>query len=361
MKSKILLSIIVILLLGFLVTNSSYSEPRNVLLEFCTGTWCPSCPGGHTAAHQIQLSSPNTVIIAYHGPANGSDPFSFFNGNSVISMLGFQGYPTGIIDRMNHPGNNGQPYPWVTWSQWSGRVQQSYASRPNTDVSLNIANISYNPATRELYAVVTAKALQNLTGIFKLQYVLTEDSLIYPQSGGSSTYQHDLVVRDMINGPTGTTLSSGTWTQNTTFTDTLSTNLSASWLWHKCTLNMFVYRDSSGYLYFSTVQQAIDTSLTMVTGIKNNNSILEHYSLSQNYPNPFNPTTYIHFSIPKAGNVSLKVYDIQGREITEYFNEFLNAGTHNLEFDGSGLSSGIYLYTLTAGDFISTKKMILTK
>ena len=124
---------------------------------------------------------------------------------------------------------------------------------------------------------------------------------------------------------------------------------------------MFVYRDSTSYLYFSTVQQAIDTSLTMVTGIKNNNIIPEHYSLEQNYPNPFNPTTYIHFSIPKSGDVSLKVYDVQGREITEYFNELLNAGTYNFEFDGSGLSSGVYFYRLVAGDFISTKKMILTK
>ena len=361
MKSKLLLPILSVLLLVFLVTNYSNAEPRNVLLEFCTGTWCPSCPGGHAAAHQIQLTYPNAVILAYHGPANGSDPFSFFNGNSVISMLGYQGYPTGIIDRMNHPGNNGQPYPWVTWSQWAGLVQQSYTNRPNTDVSLNITNINYNPATRELYAVVTAKALQNLTGIFKLQYVLTEDSLIYPQSGGSSNYQHDLVVRDMINGPTGTTLSSGTWTQNTTFTDTLSTNLNASWLWYKCTLNMFVYRDSVGQLYYSTVQQAIDTSLNMITGITNNNSVPEHYSLEQNYPNPFNPTTYIHFSIPKSGNVSLKVFDVQGREIKDYYNEFLNAGTYNFEFDGSGLSSGVYFYRLVAGDFTATKKMLLVK
>ena len=349
------------LCMGIDVQSAVPPQPRNVLLEFCTGTWCPSCPGGHTAAHNIQIAYPNTVIIAYHGPAGGSDPFSNFSGNGVISMLGYQGYPTGIIDRMNHPGNNGNPYPWVTYSQWMGRVQTRYNTSPIANVGIDIVSVTYYPPTRELKAIVKTTAQQNLNGVFKLQYVLTEDSLIYPQSGGGSNYQHDLVVRDMINGPTGTTLSSGTWTQNTTFTDTLSTNLNASWLWYKCTLNMFVYRDSTGQLFHSTVQQAIDTSLSLITGITNNNNVPEHYSLEQNYPNPFNPTTYIHFSIPKSGNVSLKVYDIQGREITEYFNEFLNAGTYNFEFDGSGLSSGVYFYRLVAGDFVSTKKMILTK
>jgi hypothetical protein len=85
------------------------------------------------------------------------------------------------------------------------------------------------------------------------------------------------------------------------------------------------------------------------------------YSLSQNYPNPFNPVTNIHYEIPKNGFVKLVVFDILGREIQTLVNEKQNAGTYEVTFDGSNLSSGIYFYTLSVGDFKETKKFVLLK
>ena len=85
------------------------------------------------------------------------------------------------------------------------------------------------------------------------------------------------------------------------------------------------------------------------------------YSLSQNYPNPFNPSTKIEFKIPQAGLVNLKIYDLLGREISTLLNEEMQPGNHTIDFDASTLASGIYFYTLNAGDFVSTKKMILLK
>jgi len=85
------------------------------------------------------------------------------------------------------------------------------------------------------------------------------------------------------------------------------------------------------------------------------------YSLLQNYPNPFNPSTKIEFKIPASGLVTLKVYDLLGREVTTLISEELQPGNYAVNFDAVSLSSGIYFYTLTAGDFVSTKKMILLK
>ena len=85
------------------------------------------------------------------------------------------------------------------------------------------------------------------------------------------------------------------------------------------------------------------------------------YSLSQNYPNPFNPATSIKFAITKAGFVSLKIYDLTGREISSLVNENLSAGTYNYAYNASNLSSGIYFYTLKADGFSETKKMMLIK
>ena len=84
--------------------------------------------------------------------------------------------------------------------------------------------------------------------------------------------------------------------------------------------------------------------------------ILEH-----NYPNPFNPTTTIRYNIPELSFVTLKVYDVLGNEISALVNEELPAGSYEVEFDGSGLTSGIYYYQVKAGNYADVKKMIFLK
>ena len=85
------------------------------------------------------------------------------------------------------------------------------------------------------------------------------------------------------------------------------------------------------------------------------------FALYQNYPNPFNPTTTISFQLPTSGFVSLKVFDVLGREVTTIANEPLDAGEHKYVWNASSYSSGVYFYQLTAGSYISTKKMMLIK
>ncbi len=105
-----------------------------------------------------------------------------------------------------------------------------------------------------------------------------------------------------------------------------------------------------------------DIACATPTGVtKGSNNAPVSYSLMQNYPNPFNPQTQITFALPKAGHVKLVVFDILGREIATLVNGQTTAGTHTVEFDGSVLSSGVYLYKITAGDFTDTKKMVLVK
>ena len=101
-------------------------------------------------------------------------------------------------------------------------------------------------------------------------------------------------------------------------------------------------------------------SLTSV-GIVNNSSIAEKYSLGQNYPNPFNPTTKISFSIPKSEFVTVKVFDMTGKEVAQLVNNEMKAGAYEYQFDGSKLSSGIYFYQIITPNFTETKKMTLVK
>ena len=85
------------------------------------------------------------------------------------------------------------------------------------------------------------------------------------------------------------------------------------------------------------------------------------YSLDQNYPNPFNPATKITFGIPLKSTVILMVFNSIGEEVVQLVNEEKPVGTYEIEFDATGLPSGVYFYKLQAGSFVQTKKMILMK
>ena len=100
----------------------------------------------------------------------------------------------------------------------------------------------------------------------------------------------------------------------------------------------------------------------LLVGVGNNNTELpETFRLEQNYPNPFNPSTTISFSMPKADNVELKVYDLLGREVATLISGFRVAGSYRMDFNASHLSSGVYIYRLQAGDFVESKRMTLIK
>lgn len=99
----------------------------------------------------------------------------------------------------------------------------------------------------------------------------------------------------------------------------------------------------------------------VITGVSGNSSNPTSFMLYNNYPNPFNPTTIIKYSIPEASFTSLIIYNELGKEVSTLINETKSAGTYEVEFNASNLSSGVYYYKLQAGSFTETKKMILAK
>ncbi|MDP4117126.1 MAG: T9SS type A sorting domain-containing protein [Bacteroidota bacterium] len=97
------------------------------------------------------------------------------------------------------------------------------------------------------------------------------------------------------------------------------------------------------------------------TNVNADQFVISDYRLDQNYPNPFNPSTTINYQLPKDGHVSLKIYDILGNEVASLVNEYKNHGNYSVNYNASRLSSGVYIYRIITGGFISSKKMILIK
>jgi hypothetical protein len=123
-----------------------------------------------------------------------------------------------------------------------------------------------------------------------------------------------------------------------------------------------------GWYYYSNAKFLIRAYVhTGTTDAKETIELLPTaYSLDQNYPNPFNPSTIISYTLPKASNVNIKIFDALGKEVRSLINEDKSAGKYNIMWDsrnnyGQRVSSGIYFYKINAGDFVQTKKMVLVK
>jgi hypothetical protein len=114
-------------------------------------------------------------------------------------------------------------------------------------------------------------------------------------------------------------------------------------------------------LFNSVIRKSIYYFFPELNGISDNMNTPVKFELAQNYPNPFNPATVIKYSIPQSGLVTLRIYDVLGNEVKALVNGMQTQGEHIVNFNAAGLSSGIYFYTIKAGSYTQTRKMMLIK
>ena len=119
--------------------------------------------------------------------------------------------------------------------------------------------------------------------------------------------------------------------------------------------------NSSGYIYAGTYGGGVFRSINSTVSVEQENILPSIYFLNQNYPNPFNPNTIINYSIPNQSYVTLKVFDVLGREIETLVNEEQAAGIYEIDWNAENNSSGVYFYRISTGSFSDTKKMLLIR
>jgi photosystem II stability/assembly factor-like uncharacterized protein len=147
-------------------------------------------------------------------------------------------------------------------------------------------------------------------------------------------------IRRTVNGGTE-------WTGDTS---NITQNLNGIFAFD--TINVWAVGDGGTILHRNSIPTGVQQS---------SGSVIKEFTLLQNYPNPFNPSTTINYRIPRSGFVTLKVYDILGKEVATLVNEEKPAGSYEIEFSADKLPSGVYYYQLKTGSFIKTKKMVLLK
>ncbi|MGB8318755.1 MAG: DUF5107 domain-containing protein [Ignavibacteriaceae bacterium] len=170
--------------------------------------------------------------------------------------------------------------------------------------------------------------------------------------------QNYLSVKLEITGHNKTTLAAQTILPDPVNGNKLAANLPENQSWSFNDSLKFTIKDSvTGYFLSGTIP--LDT---IATDISEQRAVsVKDFRLYQNYPNPFNPVTVIKYQIPQSGLVTLKVYDILGKEVESLVNKIMNAGHYDIKFNGSNLPSGIYFYQLKINNYTATKKLILLK
>ncbi len=339
--------LLVILLIGFLQSRFYPQEVKNVLVEVFTNSHCPLCPPGHNALLSYDQNSPNAEninYIFYHMIYPYSDD-ALYQANTSHSQgrdlyYGpFGSTPKAFFDGMIQQNN---------YSSWSGLLDQRVAAGSPLKIALTGTKTN---GTININAEIVRTGNINENEL-AIHFVVVENVFYQGRNGIAD---HKYVMRSMVTSPAGESFSIN---ENEARQVQKFINLSSSWMPDSLRIVVFIQSSSSKAVYQSAYISYVELELT---GINGNIDTPNEYSLEQNYPNPFNPLTNFEFQVADLVFVSLRVYDLLGREVAVLVDEVKPAGNYKITFNGSNLASGIYLYRLAAGNFIQTRKMILLK
>lgn len=312
--------------------------------------------------------------------------------NSIYFVDESNGYAVGKystkIDVIQKTTDGGQ-----NWTKITGTTQTPLKSVSFSDVNNGIVvgdklssayttdgGATWNKSTfKNIPTDLTTANLADVAFTSGLNAVAVGYRLILRTSDGGANWDYVTDVDSALTNLVSLTFkdSSNGWALASTPLKTIgfgiyvTTDGGASWLYGKDTTDAStaltrndISVSPSGILYAVTPETGIFALRTKPIGIDGGAYEMPNtYNLAQNYPNPFNPETNIRFTLPAQERVSLKVYDILGKEVAELVNETMNAGTHSVRFSSQSynLASGVYFYVLRANNFTQTKKMVLLK
>ncbi len=342
-------SFITVLLLTAACLTNGQTFTRKVLFEEATNASCGPCAANNPFLKAYIDSKGDSIIaIKYHASFPGFDPMYQHNiGQNVERYSAY--YGMNAMPWLNVDGIINDVWPFTLTN-----FNNAFYGRVGIPSPLLVTVTDQRIAGDSIRATVLVYKPAGLpAGNYKLRVMAIEKVIIYlspPGSNGETVFEH--VFRRAYPNTTGTDVNTSAGTQNFTFTY----KILPEWKDTSMFTVAFVQNDNNKEVL------NVGKGSTNPTGINNTNAeIPAEFSLSQNYPNPFNPATNINFSLPEESFVTLKIYDMLGREKAMLINGKLQPGNYTADWNAFSAASGIYFYTLTAGEFHQTRKMMLIK
>jgi hypothetical protein len=355
----------VFLLLAALLISlaaATSAAPRKILVEIQTSTTCAPCYAADVFYFQNWLpnygGASSVATIAYHvwWPSPGNDPMYLANTAHVQTRVSYysgggstyapRAYIDGFIDGTS------------AYNTWPGHIESRFLDP--SPITITITG-TRGGNTLNLNAAIYAEQAVN-SGNWRVHWVVVESGISAPQFNGSTyvPFIHDHAMRFMYPDANGSPI---TISQGQTVNIARTITLNSAWVANNCRVIVFVQNNTD-----KKVQQVefievpdIPTSVGDPVG-----GVPTTFALSQNYPNPFNPSTAIDYALSERAFVTIKVHNLLGQEVKTLVAEEKGAGIYTLQWNGkdnagNDVPSGMYLYTMRAGNFVQTKKMMLMK
>lgn len=338
---------------------NSYENQKDVVLpEEFTDTECTYCPGAAEALDSLYRTYPNNIaIVAYHGGFSGNDPFDNSYSTDRRNFYGVTSWP-----RCYFGGDRVQIGGASAGSDWSGvyaGYEEMYFAEREEYTPLSM-HISWTEDGDE----ITANSVTTYDGVTliknnHLRWALCESHIAY--NWETSMDSLHFVEREMFPDAAGTKMWNGSAAPavGSTFENQINFTFPSGVVKENCELIAFVQDDDTKEVVVAAKVNLGDGPSAI--GDHSNKNMPAEFSLEQNYPNPFNPTTTISYSLPVKSDVEISLFNLTGKRIKTLVRGQKNAGWHAYQLDGSDLASGIYFYTIKAGKFSATKKMIFVK
>jgi thiol-disulfide isomerase/thioredoxin len=341
MLKNIFLVIVLILIGNSLISASE----KKVLVEIFTNSHCGLCPSAHTAldnylgtanANKIEFVYYHMVFPYSNDQLNNHNPSDADAKNSFYGPFG--GTPVAFFDGKA---------PGASYGGWKSKLDVLVQEESGFNISLSGTKSDNDFTVLANIEQTENAAFSDLT----INYVVVED--VY-YKGGNNISDHKNVMRKIVN-PQGDSFIIN-YNESKNLETTINNN--SVWDLNQVKVVVFIQNKSTKEILQS---QSISYSEFGVTSIENEKVLANSFRLEQNYPNPFNPTTTISYTLPSNQYVTLSIFDVLGNEVDLLFDGTKPAGNHNITFDASNFSNGVYYYQLKAGNLIQTKKMILLK
>lgn len=345
--------LLIVLALLTLVSLTYSQANKLVLMENYTSSTCPPCASNNPQLRAWINTNWNNglVAISYHmnWPSPGNDPMYAYNPTQNTERRTYYGVNSIPYGKME--GNQtyiGSPFPFANMQNTFNAYRSGTSPLSVHVTDQRVSNGDSNVATVTVTNLSTLPAGSYYLKVFVIENFIT--NITPPATNGETEFHH--VFRRALPTTTGTAISLAPGT----YTFEFRYKIDPLWTNNEIYTLAFVQNDVD-----KLIMNTYRAGMTLTAIDPYSNEVPVNYSLEQNYPNPFNPTTNIKFNLPKNEHVTLKIYDMLGNEIKTLVEGNQQAGKYNITFDASGLSSGVYFYTLKTGSFAETKKMMLVK